>query len=512
MLKLPNITLPSVGGQQCLAVEFVGEEIRAAMVRTTGKRKEILDFLALTVDATGDELPSIPILQEIRQRLNCKPGTEAVFVTPLARAVNLTMNYERIKKMRRHVLADAAKWEAEIYSGIPGAQALSGVEVEQVKVEPGQVKQEIEEIMVTVAVMERNIYQAVKERFRLAGVKLVRAYAPESCFHVPLLEMHEESDRGVMEIGTMTSGFALLRGGETLSINTLGITSDMIREHLEGRIVPDLEETLRYNLMQAPAPHPVALTGPGAVDAEVVRFLRGLSPNGVEPLVLRRAAGLTAAGEEESPAMATVVGAGFRELGGKRMRDIGISDAVPTAVRVRQSVYVMPVAAGIVLFVVLFGHNLLMRYQEGQLKAQRQEIQGQLDERRQEQAEITRLENELRDVTQQISTMKRQLEYLKGDWDRALRLKIGIYEGLSRMLPETVALSNIRQDPNRPEHFTITGMATSAAVILEFALRLQSEKVGRRVEVQRLDRHQQSRDKGVTHQFTMQLEAIPDGA
>jgi len=152
-----------------------------------------------------------------------------------------------------------------------------------------------------------------------------------------------------------------------------------------------------------------------------------------------------------------------------------------------------------------------MRFQEGQLVAQRAEIESQLSERRQEQAEITRLTSQLSDVSKQISTVKQQLDYLKGDWDRALRLKIGVYEGLSRLLPESVALSNIRQDPNRPEHFTIAGMATSAAVVLEFALRLQSEGVGRKVEVQRLDR-QQGRDKGVTHSFTMQLEANPDGA
>lgn len=512
MLKLPNIPLPSIGARQCLAVEFVGEEIRAALVRSSGRRKEIQDFVAIAVEATGDELPSIPLLQEIRQRLNCKPGTDAVFVSPLARAVNLTMNYDRIRKMRRHVLADAAKWEAEIYSGIPGAQALSGVEVEEIKIEPGQIKQEIEEIMVTVAVMERNIYQAIKERFRLAGVKLVRVYSPESCFHVPLQEMHEESDRGVMEIGTMSSGFALLRKGETLSINTMNITTDMIREHLEGRTVTDLEETLRYNLKQAPAPHPVALTGAGAVDADVVRYLRGLSPYGVEPLVLRRAAGLTAAGEEESPAMSTVVGAGFRELGDKKLRGIGISDAVPTAVRVRQSVYLMPVAAGVILFAVLLSHNLLMRFQEGRLNAQRAEIQAQLDERRHEHAEITRLQNELSDVSGKISNTQRRLRYLQKDWDRALRLKIGVYEGLSRLLPETVALSNIRQDTRRTEQFTINGMATSAAEILEFALRLQTEGVARRVEVQRLERQGQSRDKGVSHRFVMQLEAIPDGS
>ncbi|WP_045221264.1 PilN domain-containing protein [Desulfonatronum thioautotrophicum] len=512
MPKLPSLPNLSFMGKQCLAVEFVGEEIRAALVRTAGKRKEILDFLAIAVEATGDELPAIPVLQEIRQRLNCKAGTEAVFVSPLARTVNLTMNHERVRKMRRHVLAEAAKWEAEIYSGIPGAQALSGVEKEQIKIEPGQVQQEIEEIMVTVAVMERNIYQAIKERFRLSGVKLVRVYAPESCFHVPLLEMHEESDRGVMEIGTMTSGFALLRGGETLSINTMTITAEMIREHLEGRTVPDLEETLRYNLKQAPAPHPVALTGAGAVDAEVVRFLRGLAPGGVEPLVLRRAAGLTAAGEEESPAMATVVGAGFRELGGKEMQYIGISDSVPTAVRVRQSVYLMPVAAASLLFVILLGHNLLMRFQEGQLNAQRAEIQAQLDERRQEQAEITRLQNELRNVSGEISTIRRQLGYIQEDWDKALRLKIGVYEGLSRLLPETVALANIRQDTRSSEQFTITGMATSAAEILEFALRLQTEGVAKRVEVQRLERQQQSGDRGVSHRFVMRLEAIPDGA
>lgn len=507
MPRLQSLPTPSFMSRRCLAVEFAGDVVRAALARSSGRRKELLDFTGIGVTDTGDDLPGIPLLQEIRQRLNVKAGTQAVFVSPLARTVILNMNRDRVVKMPRHLLVEAVKWEAEIYSGIPGYQALTGVELEKKKIEPGQVLEEEEDVIVYVSVIERNVYQAIKERFRLAGLKLTRVYSPEVCFHVPLLETHEESDRGVLEIGSATSGFALLRGGDTLSINTMNITVNMVREHLEGRIVPDLEETLRYNLRQSPSPHPVAVTGTGALDHEVVRFLRGLSPHGVEPLLLRRAAGLTTAGEEESPAMAAAAGAAFRELGRKNQRFIGISDALPARVRVSRSVYVMPVAAASLVFLTLLGHNLLMRHQESHFNREREVIETRLSERRGEQAEVKRLEDDLQEVETRITAIRRQIEYVQQDWDKPLSGKIQVYEGLHRLVPETVALSRIQQDPDNSGRFVINGVAVSAAEVLEFALRLQKENVAGKVEIHRLDRQQAARDKGVSHRFLMYLEA-----
>ncbi len=505
--SFPSISGPSFVNRRCLAVEFTGDVVRAALARSTGGRKELLDFTTIGVPDTGDDLPGIPVLQEIRQRLNVKAGTQAVFVSPLARSVILNMNRDRVMKMPRHLLMEAVKWEAEIYSGVPGYQALAGAEVEKKKIEPGQVLEEEEDVIVHVSVMERNIHQAAKERFRLAGLKLTRVYSPEVCFHVPLLEMHEASNRGVLEIGSTTSGLALLRGGETLSINTMNITLHMIREHLDGRVVPDLEDTLRQSLRQSPAPHPVAVTGAGALDHEIIRFLRGLSPNGVEPLLLRRAAGLTAAGEEESPAMAAAAGAAFRELGKRDGRFIGISDALPARVRISRSIYLMPVAATSLVFLLLLGHNLLMRYQEGHFNREREVVEARLSERREEQAQVKRLKDEIKSVESQITTISSRIDYIQQDWDKPLRGKIRVYQGLHSLLPETVALSRVQQDARDPNRFVINGVAVSAAEVLEFALRLQKENVAGSVEVHRLDRQQAARDKGVSHRFVMYLEA-----
>lgn len=512
-LKIPRLTLPKFGrpnlsrllsrlplpDKVCLGVEYVDNEIRAALVRAKGREREIMEFVAIKAPEAGNDLPSIAQLQEVRTRLNCKQNIQAVFVTPLVRLVVLPMNRERVLNMRRHVLAEAVKWEAEPYTGIPGHQSLAGVEVEKPRVEPGQIREVIDEIMVHVAVLEQNIHRAAKERFRLAGLKLSRVYPGEVCFHVPLLYQHEESDRGVLEIGTASSGFALLRGGSTLTINAMNITAEMVRAHLDGRTMTDLEDTLRFNFRQVPGPLPVVLTGAGAMDHRIVPFLRTLAPMGVEPLRLQRTSGLTVAGTEEAPIFATAVGAAMRELGGKAMQGIGISDTVPPAVRVRQSIYLMPVAAASLLFVVLLGHNLLMRYQENNLREQRQGIEAQLQE-------LKRFQDEFQKVDEQIKQLRRQLSYIKDEWDIPLRARIDLYEALVRHLPKTVALTSVRENQREPVRLEIAGEAHSLPDILEFA-RLLKVDGGMFVDVKRLETQQRTRGKGTLHRFEMHLEA-----
>jgi Tfp pilus assembly protein PilN len=500
---LSRLPLP---GALCLGVESVEDEVRAALVRARGGEQEILEFVAVKAPEAGGDLPGITQLQEIRRRLNCKQNTRSVFVTPLARMVVLPMNRERVLKMRRHVLAEAVKWEAETYTGIPGHRSLTGVEVEKPRAEPGRILEELEEVMVHVAVLEQNIYRAAKERFRLAGLKLTRVYPSEACFPVPLLYKHEESDRGVLEIGTAFSSFALLRGGLILAINTMNITTEMIRAHLDGRTSPDLENTLKFNFQQAPGPHPVALTGTGALDQRIVAFLRTLDPIGVEPVQLQRTSGLTAAGAEEGPIFATVAGAAMRELGGKGLQAIGISDAVPPAVRIRQSIYLMPVATASFLFVLLLAHNLLMRHQENRLQEQHQGIETQLQERRKEYEEIKRLQGEIQGVDARIKELQDLLQYIKGGGDGPLQAKIDLYETLVQNLPQTVALIAVREDQPESGHYVISGEAGSISAILEFALRLR-ENAGLSVDVQRLEPQPQARRKDASHRFVMHLEA-----
>lgn len=511
-LPRPKLAVPALPSRPCLGIEMAGDELRAALVRKGARRSEVADYLVMPGIESGNELPPIPQLKEAVQRLNVRGRIPAVFTSAQVRATTLPMSRTRVQRMRRQLLVDAVKWEAEAYTGIAGYQALIGLEVEQPRVEPGQVIEENDEIQVHVAAIEANVYRALRERFRLAGLTLMRAYPPDYCFQVPLLELHPHADRGVLEIGATASRFALLKGGDTLAINTMNITLEMVRQEIEGRSIPDLETTLRYNLDQSPEPYPVVVTGVGALDDQVLAYLQRLTPQGVEPLVLARASALTAAGQEEGPAMATVVGAALRELGGRDLRQIGVTDAVPFATQVRRSAYVMPLATASLLFVLLLVHYGLMVRQERRFNDQRADLDQQLSERRTELNEAQRLQKEIRDLDERIRLLSRQLAYVRGDWDQPLRSKILVYEGLRRQLSPSIALARVQQDPNQEHHFIITGMGPSAAEIMAFALRLQESGVAAAVDVPQLVRTDKARVKGVSHQFTIHLEAKVDGS
>ncbi len=504
---LPRIPSP-LPARECLGIEFIEDELRAVRVRARGKKMEVMDFVAMKVPDGGDDLPGIVQLREIAGRLNCKPGTRAVFATLMARLVTLPMNRDRVKKMRRHLLTEAVKWEAESYTGVSAPHALAGVEVEKIRQEPGQVMEEMEEVFVHVSVLEQNIYRALKERFRLAGLKLSRVYPSEVCFHVPLLRVHSESDRGVLDMGVESSGFALLRGGQTMSINTLNITTLMIRDHLAGKTIPDLENTLRFNLDQAPAPLPVAVTGSGALDPLVMDYLRDLSPTGVEPLKMVRASGLTASGSEEGPIFASAAGAAMRELSPGSMSFLGITDAVPMPVKIRQSIYLVPIAAASLLFILLLGHNLLMRYQESSFDQQRAELQTQIDERRGELEEAEKLRSRISEADKKISGFKKQLEFLRQDHDQELSNTTYFFENLARALPLGVSLISVTQEQGG--RFVVAGKTFSRNEVLEFMEVLKQEGVASSTGLVRME-DLPGPGRSSIFKFEIRLEAVPYG-
>ncbi|TWI76719.1 fimbrial assembly protein PilN [Desulfobotulus alkaliphilus] len=492
--------------KRCLGIECSGDEIRAALVRSRAGKIEIVDFMALKLHDAREELPGIAQLQEIRNRLGCRAKTPTVFITPRARVVVLPMNPDRVKKISAHALGEAAKWEAEAYTGIPGHQSLAGVEVEKKREEPGQIQEESDEVLVQVSVLEQNVYRAVKERFRLAGLRMMRIYPAEVCFHVPLLDMHRDTDRAVLEVGDAFSGFALLRGGDTLSINAMDISTPRIREHILGARIPDLEDTLFYHFRQAPPPHSVAVTGTGAMDDRVMDFLKKLSPSGAEPLLMRRAGSLSTLGATESPIFAMAAGGAMRELGKKTMQGIGISDAIPLGIRIRQSIYLMPLAAASLLFALLMSHYLLLRYQENHFRERRQTMEEQIKERRGELNTSRSLQTQIDETRKKKEEMERQLRFMEGDSGREIRELVAFKEKLIHLLPENIMFTEIRQLPGRKKGFEIQGSAVNASSVMEYVLLLRKKDLARTVEVKRLEYQGAGNNSGLSHGFTLMME------
>lgn len=498
----------------CLGVEWVDGELRAARIEArAGGQPEVVDYAALRPPVTDVEmdtdLPAIGPLAELRERLGCRRGTPAVLATAMARLLPLSMNRERVLGMSRDALLEAAKWEAESYSGIAGQQALIGLEVEQPRVEPGQIIEDQDEILVQVAVLEQNVYRAIKERFRFAGLKLTRIYPSEVCFAIPLLLGEPEADRGVLDLGESASSFALLRGGDTLSINTLNISVAMIHDHLDGDPIPDLEETLRFNLAQAPAPLPMVVTGSGALDARALGYLRGLATHGAEPLTLARRSALTVAGAEEGARFATAAGAALRELGGRRQRQIGIDDSLPLALRVRRSIYLVPVAGTGLVFVLLLAHFLLMQQQEGHLRDRRLALEQQLDTRRVAQTESRALAERRDKVQADMLDRQRRIDYLRGGWNAPMADRLNLLQGLQALVPAGIALSALHE---RGGGLDLEGRAGSPQELMAFVVGLQQLDAIESVEISRLERHADSAGAGVPYTFALHLGGRGSGA
>jgi hypothetical protein len=183
-----------------MAMEMAGGKIRAAAVRRSGGRFEIMDFAALTLPEPDEDLPTVEIIRALAERLQ-PSGGDAVFVTPIARTFDLTMDRAKVAGLRPYQLKAAVKWEVEPYTGISGGNALVGVErARKPAAGAGDLEVEDEEAPVTVSVsaMERNIYRALKARFKAAGYRLLRIYPPDVTFYMPLLMEKTDTPRAIL--------------------------------------------------------------------------------------------------------------------------------------------------------------------------------------------------------------------------------------------------------------------------------------------------------------------------
>jgi hypothetical protein len=281
-------------GRRILAVEMAGDDIRAAVVRRQGRGFEIIDYASLKRPETGEDLPDVASLKALAERLGVGGGA-AVLVSPLARAFELLMDRAKIKGMKPYQLREAVKWEVEPYTGISGVTALIAVERKQEpKAKPGDiVYEDDDQTTVNVAAIERNVYRAVRERFKVAGFRLTRIYPPEACFYFVLHMDGRDTPRAVLEVGQDYSNFAVLSGGIPQQINTLSLSQESIAAHVSGEIPSqDLIDTLRFTVRQVPEPEPLVLSGPGATDQSIADFIAGVLPSrgrAPGPAPLRRA-------------------------------------------------------------------------------------------------------------------------------------------------------------------------------------------------------------------------------
>ncbi len=491
----------------CLAIESSNDEVRAVLVSRRGKKTVVMDYVAMTRQSQNDDLPGIEVLREIKDRLGCGDGIKSVFVSPVARSVIIPMNTEKVRSLKRPQLLEAVKWEVEPYTGISGQKAFTGLEAEIPKPEPGQIQEEAEETMVNVSVLEQNIYRAVRERFKMAGLKLVRVYPPEVCFYVPLLSSHEESDRGVLEIGKSYTTFAMMRGGEPKIISTMNITAEMIQDHLEGNLIPDLEENLRFTIGQTPKPHPVAITGHGGLDEEIVYFIDSLSPTGAEPLVMVKSAALTSAGQEESPVFAIAAGAAIRELSGGKLRYIGISDEVPLVTRVKQSAYLMPLAVTVVIFVGMLGHYQFMKVREANYKKMMEERKNEIQEKKKLNADSLKLDKEIDEIEEKIKSAEKRKKFATGEADLMVETTAVFLDAVAAHIPDSAGILVIVQDEKDARRFRIEGTATDTSSIGRFASGLYDSKAFKNVRVTEIGDGKSG--NGMELGFKMEVEINP---
>lgn len=462
--------------RRMLAIELAGDDIRAALVRKNGRRFDVLDFASMKRPDPQDDLPAVEVLKALADRLGYAGGP-AVLVTPLARAFELLMDRKKVAGMKHHQLLEAVRWEVEPYTGISGTSALVGVEAERkAEARPGEIVPEadMDQVTVTVAAIERNVYRAARERFKVAGLQLVRIYPPEETFYYALFLDIIASPRALLEVGQDYSNFAILRGSTPEQISTLSLSLDSLSAHLNGeQISGELVDNLRFTVRQAPEGESLVISGQGAADAAVVDFIAGFCAGGARPLTLSRAVGIADAPEESAHAVfGTVVGAAVRELKGRQERQAGIDDRVPLMPRLKRSVYLVPLATAAVLVVLLSGHYQFMRYQERHYK---ERIVTLKEEAKRRKAEVDRYENLLTEsnaLKKEIEQAKKRLKYIQGQADDNLAHLITCLEGLAAALPGPIVLHRVSQEGLR---YKVVGSAFVLEAVGSFATRLQEE-------------------------------------
>ncbi|GAB6096252.1 hypothetical protein JCM14469_25050 [Desulfatiferula olefinivorans] len=461
--------------QTLLAVEVSGDIIRAALVEKRGRRFDVIDVAAMSRPDPRDDLPSVDAVKALAERLQHTMG-KVVFVTPMARTFDLVMDRDKVKDLSAAQLKEAVKWEVEPYTGITGTNALIGVEpVKTAKTSHDELNVLDEDIPVSVSVsaMERNVYRALKARFKVAGFRLVRVYPPDvTFFMVPAVD-GTDSPRAVLEIGEDYSNFALLDGRVPKQISTLSLSRESIAAHVHGEMASvELEESLRFMARQIPGPEPLIVTGVGAGDKDVVDFVASFCPGGAVPLVLARKAQLT--GDRDNPsnaAYAGTAGAAVRELLGRRERSLGIDDREDPVQKLKKSAYIIPLATSLFMAVLLFVHYGYMKHKEDVYETQIKTLKAQLSERKAAVAEYQALLREDRELEEQIEFMERKLAFVRGKADDDVSDLIDSLDGMADAVTRQVMLAGIVQ--NSPTEFTVTGSTFDLSGISGYTAELQ---------------------------------------
>ncbi|HEC99275.1 MAG TPA: hypothetical protein ENN18_02680 [Proteobacteria bacterium] len=462
--------------RKLLAVEVAGRHIRAAVVTKKGKGLEILDFSQVDRPDPEDDLPAIEAIKTLATRMDYTSGP-AVYVTSLARAVEISMNRKKVSKMKHYQLMEAVKWEVEPYTGVTGMQALIGAKKEdKAAADPGMVPEPDEtDITVNVSVLERNIYRAIKERFKVAGFKLARIYPPEVCFYMPVFIEEFEAPRAILDIGQDYSNFAILKGERPALINTLPVSMEAIIDHLTGNPSGELESTLKFTARQVPEPMPLIISGPGAGDRRIVDYISSLCANGAEPIALKKAAGLTGAGDDSLNAVyATVAGAGIRELKSKKERLTGINDVEPLVPRLKKSAYLMPLIVTVLLITFLFGHFQYMRWQESSFKSRITRLSAELQEKKARNAKYDEAKKELEDLKKEIDFTKNKIAFITGRADEDIVQVINFFRDLAGSIPETVILEKLIQKDTL--EYELAGLSFDLSSVGGFATRMQKKR------------------------------------
>ena len=486
-----------------LAIEVNGAYILGAVVVKRGNRVRVSNFVSLDRANPTDDIPDPANIQEIVQRLGYSDRA-VVFITPLARSVQISMNRPKVEKLRQYQLEDALRWEVEPYTGIAGSQAIVGaergspVENEELMI----LTEDEEELDVNVSVIEQNVYRAMKQIFKRTGLRLVRIYPPEACFYMPLFMEKVEGAQAVFDVGADYASFTIVKGNSPKQINTVPLGKEVLHELVESGEANDARQSLEFLLKQVPGPLPMIVTGLGATDPAIVAFLDKLCEPGARPLMLSRESRIAGAEHDTMNAMFGVVaGAAIRELQGRKFQLIGITDVIPLPVKIRQSGHVLPLVATVALALGLFGHYEYMKISREKYSDRTAELSKELQKRQQTQAVYDGLQTELTDLKKDISNRRKQIDFLQRGSDSGLDHIVQVLRSFY-LLPQSILLDSVIQDDNN--RYTLVGRAVDMQDVGKFAVRLQGFAWCRAVHIKEM-----AFDNQKQFNFSLEMETTP---
>lgn len=472
--------------RKVLALDLSGGQLIGAVVELKGRESKIDNFVAIDRTNPGDDLPDPVNVQEIVDRLDYD-GMGVVLVTPMARSVQITMNRAKVDKLRQHQLCDALRWEVEPYTGVSGTQAMIGAE-KGGPVERDNILLLAEDDMetdVNVSVIEQNVFRAMKQILKRCKLKLLRIYPPEACFFMPLFLEPMEGAQAVFDIGADYANFTVVKGKQPKQINTFPLGRDVLLEMIDSdEQGTEAEQSLAFLLGQVPGPLPLILTGIGATVDRIVAHLDQASEYGARRIELARASHMGKSGHEGMNAMYSIaVGAAMRELSGRVWRDIGITDTVPLGLRVRQSVYLVPLGVAGLLAVALIGHYAYMKNCKVRYVKETARLEGQIKERKQKHDAYEKLKKELGELEQKTDQIKKKITFLQSGSDDNL-IHIDRVSNAFLHLPISMRLESIQQER---EKYVLKGVADDFEAVGSAAVTLQGYSWCKVVEIKTLE-------------------------